>query len=346
MIDVPTITLDEQSTFTEWGSHLKAGHLEIYRTRQHPSALVVFSKPLDLSARTGRKSTKYKRGAEAVWPPRVEGALLEGLEQYFPPPTSSSSRHQRKFQRFPQRNKIISKHILNNTGVYRTAKQVGSRLQQLSETSTDAYILYLIKDKNFGPNRRCLSPSFSSRTTRSLRSSPSSTDISDYDYDFSAPSVTPSGVSASMEQQQEDAITLWRDMQAQQQQASMNLVWEQTSNALQEPTSEYQYQPEVPSTSVLGAPFVLQELSVFDSHQLTYSTPMIDVSNECGSFFTTPEYNVSFGGYNAQPFVYENVSPLADVDSPLYAFSADMFTILEAVPNDAYPTLHLPQPRL
>lgn len=126
----------------------------------------------------------------------------------------------------------------------------------------------------------------------------------------------------------------------------MNLVWEQTSNALQEPTSEYQYQLEVSSTSVLGAPFVLQELSVFDSHQLTYSTLMIDVSNECGSFFPTPEYNVSFGGYNAQPFVYENVSPLADVDSPLYAFSADMFTILEAVPNDAYPTLHLPQPRL
>lgn len=167
------------SRYEHLQTQLKAGHLENYRTRQHPSALVVFSKPLDLciyhainfmcfqrdhhlasAARTGRKSTKYKRGAEAVWPPRVEGALLEGmpicgfflhyysltplrpfvgLEQYFPPPTSSSSRHQRKFQRFPQRNKIISKHILNNTGVYRTAKQVGSRLQQLSETSTDAY---------------------------------------------------------------------------------------------------------------------------------------------------------------------------------------------------------------
>jgi transcriptional enhancer factor len=113
------------------------------------------------AARTGRKTTKYKRGAEAVWPPPLERALLDGmstcafspsyvvvliwpwsisgLQQYFPPPTSSSSRQPRQLQRLPQRNKFISEHILRMTGVYRTAKQVGSRLQQLRETSTDAY---------------------------------------------------------------------------------------------------------------------------------------------------------------------------------------------------------------
>lgn len=111
------------------------------------------------AARTGRKTTKYKRGAEAVWSPELERALLDGmsnfgllhcrqslmpphlllgLQQYIPPPTTSS-KHLRKLQRFPKRNKYISAHIFRETGVYRSPKQVGSRLQQLRETSTDTY---------------------------------------------------------------------------------------------------------------------------------------------------------------------------------------------------------------
>ncbi|KAJ6562128.1 hypothetical protein B0H19DRAFT_944283, partial [Mycena capillaripes] len=36
--------------------------------------------------------------------------------------------------RYPGRNQFISQYILRKTGEYRTAKQIGSRLQQLRES--------------------------------------------------------------------------------------------------------------------------------------------------------------------------------------------------------------------
>lgn len=55
---------------------------------------------------------------------------LTGLEQYQP----DDSRETRLLGRFPMRNRFISDYIFNKTGKRRTAKQVGSRLQQLRDT--------------------------------------------------------------------------------------------------------------------------------------------------------------------------------------------------------------------
>src|SRR5580693_7732230 len=104
---------------------------------------------------SGRKSWKTLKGkGEAVWPPYLEAALIEGA----PPPLSSpplltlayplapsllpaldkyrpeTSRSTRSLSRFPNRNRFISDYIYHVTGKRRTAKQVGSRLQQLRDT--------------------------------------------------------------------------------------------------------------------------------------------------------------------------------------------------------------------
>ncbi|KAJ6535012.1 hypothetical protein B0H19DRAFT_871917, partial [Mycena capillaripes] len=50
-----------------------------------------------------------------------------GLERYQP----DDSRETRTLGRFPRRNRFISDYIFYKTGKRRTAKQVGSRLQQL-----------------------------------------------------------------------------------------------------------------------------------------------------------------------------------------------------------------------
>ncbi|KIK05809.1 hypothetical protein K443DRAFT_90627 [Laccaria amethystina LaAM-08-1] len=78
----------------------------------------------------GRKSWKTARGGEIVWPPELESALIEGLENYQP----DDSRETRLLGRFPMRNRFISDWIYEKTGKRRTAKQVGSRLQQLRDT--------------------------------------------------------------------------------------------------------------------------------------------------------------------------------------------------------------------
>ncbi|KAF5360062.1 hypothetical protein D9758_007544 [Tetrapyrgos nigripes] len=75
----------------------------------------------------GRKSWKTQKGGEIVWPPELEAALLEGLAKYQP----DNSRETVLLGRYPMRNRFISEYILRTTGKYRTAKQVGSRLQQL-----------------------------------------------------------------------------------------------------------------------------------------------------------------------------------------------------------------------
>lgn len=104
---------------------------------------------------SGRKSWKTLKGkGEAVWPPYLEAALVEGkfnmssmfnitpysshlifplvlaLDRYRP----ETSRSTRSLSRFPNRNRFISDYIFHVTGKRRTAKQVGSRLQQLRDT--------------------------------------------------------------------------------------------------------------------------------------------------------------------------------------------------------------------
>ncbi|KAF9047594.1 hypothetical protein BJ165DRAFT_1113328 [Panaeolus papilionaceus] len=104
----------------------------------------------------GRKSWKTLRGGEVVWPPELEAALIEGLENYQP----DDSRETRLLGRFPMRNRFISDWIYEKTGKRRTAKQVGSRLQQLRDTCGGKRLLNLLS-----PNRRpcrtsSLSPEF------------------------------------------------------------------------------------------------------------------------------------------------------------------------------------------
>jgi len=88
----------------------------------------------------GRKSWKTLRGGEVVWPPELEAALIEGLENYQP----DDSRETRLLGRFPMRNRFISDWIFEKTGKRRTAKQVGSRLQQLRDTCGGKRLLTLL----------------------------------------------------------------------------------------------------------------------------------------------------------------------------------------------------------
>ncbi|KAJ7503794.1 hypothetical protein B0H11DRAFT_1710695 [Mycena galericulata] len=67
---------------------------------------------------------------EAIWPRELEAALLEGLQQYQP----TACKETVMLGRFPRRNQFVSQHIWKKTGQYRTAKQVGSRIQQLRES--------------------------------------------------------------------------------------------------------------------------------------------------------------------------------------------------------------------
>ncbi|KAM6502745.1 hypothetical protein JOM56_002722, partial [Amanita muscaria] len=77
-----------------------------------------------------RKSWKSCKDGGVVWPLELEAALLEGLEKYVPQDT----RETRILGRFPMRNRFISDYIWEKTGKRRSAKQVGSRIQQLRDT--------------------------------------------------------------------------------------------------------------------------------------------------------------------------------------------------------------------
>ncbi|KAH6913381.1 hypothetical protein BKA70DRAFT_720760 [Coprinopsis sp. MPI-PUGE-AT-0042] len=94
-------------------------------------------------AATGRRSWKKLKGKpEAVWPPALEGALIEALEEYrrmeARPSTSKYG------VRYPMRNRFVSDYILEKTGKTRTAQQVGSRLQQLWDTCEDSRLSSLL----------------------------------------------------------------------------------------------------------------------------------------------------------------------------------------------------------
>ncbi|CAK5284885.1 unnamed protein product, partial [Mycena citricolor] len=94
-----------------------------------------------------RKTWKTFRDGETVWPPDLEQALIEGLERHKP----EDCRETRMLGRFPRRNKFIANYIYAKTGKRRSAKQVGSRLQQMRETCSEA-------------GRACLSLSVSARS--------------------------------------------------------------------------------------------------------------------------------------------------------------------------------------
>ncbi|EMD32904.1 hypothetical protein CERSUDRAFT_118346 [Gelatoporia subvermispora B] len=108
---------------------------------------------------TGRKCWKTMKGkGEVVWPPYLEAALVEGLEKYQP----VESRTSRAPGRFPMRNKFISDYIYNTTGKRRTPKQVGSRLQQLRDTTEGKRILQLLSNRHTAMMSAPKSPSSSS----------------------------------------------------------------------------------------------------------------------------------------------------------------------------------------
>ncbi|KAL0061433.1 hypothetical protein AAF712_011727 [Marasmius tenuissimus] len=94
----------------------------------------------------GRKSWKTLKGGEMVWPPELEAALLEGLASYQP----DDSRETRLLGRFPMRNRYISAYIYQKTGKQRTAKQVGSRLQQLRDTCGTKKLQHLLSPSRKG----------------------------------------------------------------------------------------------------------------------------------------------------------------------------------------------------
>ncbi|KAH9976110.1 hypothetical protein BGW80DRAFT_1456977 [Lactifluus volemus] len=97
---------------------------------------------------SGRKSWKTLKGkGEAVWPPYLEAALIEALDKYRP----ETSRSTRSLSRFPNRNRFISDYIYHVTGKRRTAKQVGSRLQQLRDTCGGKRILKLLSNRHYSP---------------------------------------------------------------------------------------------------------------------------------------------------------------------------------------------------
>ncbi|KAF7373015.1 TEA domain-containing protein [Mycena sanguinolenta] len=86
------------------------------------------------------KSWKTLPGGEAVWPPALEAALIEGLEHYQP----DDCRETRVLGRFPMRNCFIAEYIFRTTGKRRSAKQVGSRLQQIRDSCRDEKLLRLL----------------------------------------------------------------------------------------------------------------------------------------------------------------------------------------------------------
>ncbi|KIY65161.1 hypothetical protein CYLTODRAFT_445541 [Cylindrobasidium torrendii FP15055 ss-10] len=93
---------------------------------------------------TGRRIHKtHKETSQVVWPPLVEDALLKGLRAYKAPP-EPAHRKPGAALRWPYRNRFISEWIKKQTGVTRTPKQVGSRLQQMRDTCKDDRIRELI----------------------------------------------------------------------------------------------------------------------------------------------------------------------------------------------------------
>ncbi|KAF7771584.1 transcriptional regulator family: TEA/ATTS [Agaricus bisporus var. burnettii] len=123
---------------------------------------------------TGRRCHKTLRGGgEAVWPPNLEAALISGLQAYsdrYQLPTTSRSRG-----RFIGRNHFLSDFIKWATGRRRSAKQIGSRLQQLKETCRDHNIHFLVTGRQLHSHpepRRSKKSSSKHSSRRSTSSTP------------------------------------------------------------------------------------------------------------------------------------------------------------------------------
>ncbi|TFK19513.1 hypothetical protein FA15DRAFT_759976 [Coprinopsis marcescibilis] len=96
-------------------------------------------------AATGRRSWKTLKGKpEAVWPPALESALIEALEECQKSEARPTDSTGKRSVRYP-RNIYISEYIFEKTGKHRTPKQVGSRLQQLRDTCVDERLSRLLR---------------------------------------------------------------------------------------------------------------------------------------------------------------------------------------------------------
>ncbi|KAG1882335.1 hypothetical protein F4604DRAFT_422405 [Suillus subluteus] len=97
-----------------------------------------------------RKSWKTLKGnTEPVWPPYLEVTMLKGLHEYKP----IDSRETQILGRFPMRNRFISEYIYHKTGKYRSSKQIGSRLQQIRDTSEGRELIDSLS-REFGSSRK------------------------------------------------------------------------------------------------------------------------------------------------------------------------------------------------
>ncbi|KAJ3564658.1 hypothetical protein NP233_g8153 [Leucocoprinus birnbaumii] len=126
---------------------------------------------------TGCRCNKTIKGrGEAVWPPSLEAALIGGLQSY----SVRHRVHMRHRGCLIGRNHFLSNYVKSVTGKQRTAKQVGSRLQQLKDTCRELDILYLITGSHsFSPTRKHRQGSKSSSRSSSQRSVSSSPELSD-----------------------------------------------------------------------------------------------------------------------------------------------------------------------
>ncbi|KAH6876779.1 hypothetical protein BKA70DRAFT_1207815 [Coprinopsis sp. MPI-PUGE-AT-0042] len=99
--------------------------------------VLTFAAPAQVAA-TGSRSWKTLKGtSEAIWPLALDSALIEALEEYrkmeAPPTTSENG------ERHTTRDRYISDYILEKKGKTCTARQVGSRLQQLRDNCKDGH---------------------------------------------------------------------------------------------------------------------------------------------------------------------------------------------------------------
>jgi TEA/ATTS domain len=122
------------------------------------------------AAATGRRGWKTLQGKlEAVWPTALDGALIEGRAHPCSPGVAFTNQSMfigleeyRRMEALPTtstfgaryltRDQFLSDYIFEKTGGTRTAKQVGSRLQQLWDACEDSQREYI--DPSWPPRRR------------------------------------------------------------------------------------------------------------------------------------------------------------------------------------------------
>ncbi|KAJ7269710.1 hypothetical protein C8J57DRAFT_1322886 [Mycena rebaudengoi] len=108
-----------------------------------------------------RKSFRVLPGlAIPVWPHQLESVLLEGLEAYEALYNSGEPQKNRN----AGRNTFLSSYIFERTNQRRNPKQIGSRIQQLKQVTTDRRLKQLLRGyprPKAGPARPLTIPSLS-----------------------------------------------------------------------------------------------------------------------------------------------------------------------------------------